>query len=178
MSDNSYHPPPIVIPIPQSSDFRTYYFNWCLTRSLSHSFAHLSVRHICHYHPFLNYSSIPSFVTQCVGTHRFEFIGLHHGFPLLVVQFTINPLFFTFSPLVSVFIFNPFFNHFYRPTCPTVPTLSLCFPMSPYASLCDLYDLNVFPYNVDTHTPFPLSLLTTIHKIPRARSIGGQLWTT
>ena len=33
---------------------------------------------------------------------------------------------------VSVFIFNPFFNHFYRPTCPTVPTLSLCFPMSPY----------------------------------------------
>ena len=37
---------------------------------------------------------------------------------------------------VSVFIFNPFFNHFYRPTCPTVPTLSLCFPMLPYVSLC------------------------------------------
>ena len=34
--------------------------------------------------------------------------------------------------IVSVFIFNPFFNHFYHPTCPTVPTLSLCFPMSPY----------------------------------------------
>ena len=33
---------------------------------------------------------------------------------------------------VSVFIFNPFFNHFYHPTRPTVPTLSLCFPMSPY----------------------------------------------
>ena len=33
---------------------------------------------------------------------------------------------------VSIFIFNPFFNHFYHPTCPTVPTLSLCFPMSPY----------------------------------------------
>ena len=37
--------------------------------------------------------------------------------------------------------------------------------MSPYASLYDLYNLNVFPYNVDTHTPFPLSLLMTIHKI-------------
>ena len=60
---------------------------------------------------------------------------------------------------VSVFIFNPFLNHFYRPTHPTVPTLSLCFPMSPYASLYNLYDLNVFPYNVDTHTLFPLSLL-------------------
>ena len=36
------------------------------------------------------------------------------------------------SKLVSVFIFNPFFNHFYCPTCPTVPILSLCFPMSPY----------------------------------------------
>ena len=33
---------------------------------------------------------------------------------------------------VSVFISNPIFNHFYHPTCPTVPTLSLCFPMSPY----------------------------------------------
>ena len=33
---------------------------------------------------------------------------------------------------VSVFIFNPFFNHFYHPTHPTVPTLSLCLPMLPY----------------------------------------------
>ena len=59
---------------------------------------------------------------------------------------------------VSVFIFNPFFNHFYCPTHPTVPTLSLCFPMSPYASLYNLYDLDIFPYDADTHTPFPLSL--------------------
>ena len=59
---------------------------------------------------------------------------------------------------VSVFIFNPFFNHFYCPTHPTVPTLSLCFPMSPYASLYDLYNLDIFPYDADTHTPFPLSL--------------------
>ena len=50
--------------------------------------------------------------------------------------------------------------------------------LSPYASLYDPYDLDVFPYNGDTHTPFPLSLLTTIHKIPRARSIGSRLWTT
>ena len=50
--------------------------------------------------------------------------------------------------------------------------------LSPYASLYDLYDLDVFPYDADPHTPFPLSLLTTIHKIPRARSIGSQLWTT
>ena len=33
---------------------------------------------------------------------------------------------------VSVFIFNPFFNRFYHPTRPTVPTLSLCLPMLPY----------------------------------------------
>ena len=33
---------------------------------------------------------------------------------------------------VSVFICNPFFNHFYCPTHPTVPTLSLCLPMLPY----------------------------------------------
>ena len=50
--------------------------------------------------------------------------------------------------------------------------------MLPYVSLCDLYDLDVFPYTADTHTPFPLILLTTIHKIPRARSIDSQLWTT
>ena len=50
--------------------------------------------------------------------------------------------------------------------------------MLPYVSLCDLYDLDVFPYMADTHTPFPLILLTTIHKIRRARSIGSQLWTT
>ena len=56
------------------------------------------------------------------------------------------------SPLVSVFIFNPFFNHFYCPTRPTVPTLSLCFPMSPYASLYDLYNLDVL------RTPTLLSL--------------------
>ena len=76
---------------------------------------------------------------------------------------------------VSVFIFNPFFNHFYCPTRPTVPTLSLCFPMFPYASLYDLYNLDVFPYDADTHTPFPLILLTTIHKIPRAR-LSGPLY--
>ena len=79
---------------------------------------------------------------------------------------------------VSVFIFNPLFNHFYHPTRPTVPTLSLCLPMLPYVSLCDLYNLDIFPYTADTHTPFPLILLMTIHKIPRARSIGSQLWTT
>ena len=50
--------------------------------------------------------------------------------------------------------------------------------LSPYVSLYDLYDLDVFPYNADTHTPFPLILLTTIRTIPRTRSIGSQLWTT
>ena len=50
--------------------------------------------------------------------------------------------------------------------------------MLPYVSLCDLYDLDVFPYTADTPTLFPLTLLTTIQKIPRARSIGSQLWTT
>ena len=34
--------------------------------------------------------------------------------------------------IVSIFIFNPFFNRFYHPTRPTVPTLSLCLPMLPY----------------------------------------------
>ena len=34
--------------------------------------------------------------------------------------------------IVSAFIFNPFFNHFYHPTRPAVPTLSLCLHMLPY----------------------------------------------
>ena len=56
------------------------------------------------------------------------------------------------SLLVSVFIFNPFFNHFYRPTRPTVPTLSLCLPMLPYTiSTISMF----FPM---TRTPTLLSL--------------------
>ena len=99
MSEDSYHPPPIAVPIPQSSDTRTYYSNWCFTCSLSHSFHHLNVRHICHYHPFIDFTVSPTVITQCSGTHRFEFTSPHHGFPLLVVQFMILPLLFTFSPL-------------------------------------------------------------------------------
>ena len=76
------------------------------------------------------------------------------------------------GPPVSAYLFLiPFSTIFIAQLAP----LSL---LSPYASLYDLYDLNVIPYDADTHTPFPLILLTTIHKIPRARSIGSQLWTT
>ena len=73
---------------------------------------------------------------------------------------------------VSVYLFLiPFSTIFIAQPAP----LSL---LSSYVSLCDLYDLDVFPYTADTPTLFPLTLLTTIHKIPRARSIGSQLWTT
>ena len=34
--------------------------------------------------------------------------------------------------------------------------------MLPYVSLCDLYDLDIFPYTADTPTLSPLTLLTTI----------------
>ena len=99
MSEDSYHSPPIAVPIPQSSDIRTYYFNWCFTCSLSHSSAQVNIRHICHYHPFVDFTASPTFITQCSGTHCFEFLSPHHGFPILVVQFTIQPLLSTFSPL-------------------------------------------------------------------------------
>ena len=54
-------------------------------------------------------------------------------------------------------------------------TLSL---LSPYVSLYDLNDLDVFPYDSDTHTPFPSLSSQPSHKISRTRSIGSRLWTT
>ena len=39
----------VTIPIPQSSDIRTYYFSWRITRSLVHHFEHTNVRHIREY---------------------------------------------------------------------------------------------------------------------------------
>ena len=66
----------------------------------------------------------------------------------------------------AYFFLTPFSTIFITQLTP----LSL---LSPYVSLYDLYDLNVFPYTADTHTPFPLILLMIIHKIPRARSIGS-----
>ena len=99
MSEDSYYSPPITVPIPQSSDIRTYYFNWCFTRSHSHSFAQVNIRHIRHYHPFVDFTSSPTCITQCSGTHHFEFLSPHYSFLILVVQFMINPLLFTFSPL-------------------------------------------------------------------------------
>ena len=86
------------------------------------------------------------------------------------------------GPPVSAYLFLiPFSTIFIAQLAPLSllsPYASLCLPMLPYVSLCDLYDLDIFPYTADTHTPFPLILLMTIHKIPRARSIGSQLWTT
>ena len=58
--------------------------------------------------------------------------------------------------LVSVFIFNPFFNHFYCPTHPTVPTLSLCLPT---LSLC----LPMLPYTISTILMFfPMMWIPTL----------------
>ena len=91
MSDDSYHAPPIAIPIPASSDIRTYYFNWRLTCSLVHPFEHTHVQHIREYHPLLCTSSSPFYVVQCSGSHRFEFLHPEFNYPYLVVQFTILP---------------------------------------------------------------------------------------
>ena len=69
---------------------------------------------------------------------------------------------------VSVFIFNPFFNHFYCPTCPTVPTpsfvFSLCLPMSPYLISTTPTILMFFPM---TQTPTLFSLLSPHNLITR-----------
>ena len=91
MSDNSYHPPPVPIPIPQSPDIRTYYFNWRLTQSLVHPFDHTDIHHIREYHPLLCTASNPSYVVQCAGSHQFGFLHPTHRYPYLVVQFTILP---------------------------------------------------------------------------------------
>ena len=55
---------------------------------------------------------------------------------------------------VSIFIFNHFFNHFYHPTCPTVPTLSLCLPMLPYT----ISTISMFFPMMQTPTLLSLSL--------------------
>ena len=91
MSDDSYHEPPIAIPIPPSSNIRTYFSNWRLTRSLVHPFEHSHVRHIREYHPLLCTSSSPFYVVQCAGSHQFEFLHPEFNYPYLVVQFTILP---------------------------------------------------------------------------------------
>ena len=100
MSDESYHPPPISIPIPQSSDIRNYYFNWCLSRSLTHPFQHSHVCHICEYHPLFCTASEPFYVVQYSGSHRFEFLNPDHSFPYLVAQFTILPSILLYLPLM------------------------------------------------------------------------------
>ena len=99
MSDSSYHDPPISIPIPQSSNIRTYYYNWRITRSLVQPFEHSNVHHIREYHPLLSTSSSPFFVVQCAGSHRFEFLHPVHRYPYLVVQFTILPSILSHLPL-------------------------------------------------------------------------------
>ena len=99
MSDNSYHQPPVSIPIPESSDIRTYYFNWHLTCSLVNPFHHTHIRHICECHPLLCTASSPFYVVQCSGSHCFEFLDPDHGFPFLVVQFTILPSILSYHPL-------------------------------------------------------------------------------
>ena len=99
MSEDSYHSPPVSISIPQSSDIRTYYFNWRITHSLVHPFEHTHVRHIHKYHPLLCTASSPFYTVQCAGSHQFEFLNPDHGYPFLVVQFTILPSIFSHIPL-------------------------------------------------------------------------------
>ena len=99
MSDDSYHAPAVSIPIPQSSNIRTYYYNWRLTRSLVHPFNHADVRHIKEYHPILCTASEPFYTVQCAASHRFEFLHPAHCYPYLVVQFTILPSILSHLPL-------------------------------------------------------------------------------
>ena len=58
---------------------------------------------------------------------------------------------------MSAYLFLiPFLNHFYRPTRPTVPTLSLCLPMLLYVSLC----FSMSPYVISTILMFFPTLQT------------------
>ena len=99
MSDDSYHSPPVTIPIPQSSDIRTYYYNQRVTHSLVHPFEHANIHHIHEYHPILCTASSPFYTVQCAGSHRFDFLNPDHGYPFLVVQFTILPSVHSHLPL-------------------------------------------------------------------------------
>ena len=97
----------------------------------------------------------------------------------LAVDCVIKEQFWNRDLSVSAYLFLiPFSTIFITQLAPLSllsPYVSLCFPMSPYViSTISTF----FPYTADTHTPFPLILLMTIHKIPRERSIGSQLWTT
>ena len=99
MSDECYHAPPVSIPISQSSNIRTYSFNWRVTHSLVHPFEHTNVCHVHKYHPILCTASEPFYVIQCTGSHHFEFLHPDHHYPYLVVQFTILPLILSHLPL-------------------------------------------------------------------------------
>ena len=99
MSEDSYHAPPVSIPIPQSSNIRTCFYNWRITRSLVHPFEHTNIRHIHEYHPILSTASEPFCIVQCAGSHCFEFLHPVHRYPNLVVQFTILPSIFSHLPL-------------------------------------------------------------------------------
>ena len=99
MSDDSYQPHPVSIPIPQSSNIRTYYFNWWPTRSLVHSFDHTNIRHTKEYHPILCTASEPFYTVQCAGSHCFKFLHPNYHYPYLVVQFTILPSILSHLPL-------------------------------------------------------------------------------
>ena len=134
MSDDSYHPPPVTIPIPQSSDIRTYYFNWRITRSLVHPFNHTNVRHIREYHPLLCTASSPFYTVQCAGSHRFDFLSPDHGYPFLVVQFTILPFIHSHLPLTYTTPHN--IN-----SCPVIYVLWRDLPF--YPPLCDLEALEL-----------------------------------
>ena len=142
MSDSSYHPPPIAVPIPQSSDIRTYYFNWCFTRSLSHPFSERYVKHIRYYHPFIDFVASPTYITQCSGTHHFEFISPAHGFPLLVVQFTIHPSLFTYSPLTFT---TPSTTY----SCPVVYVFWRDLPFHPPYAELEALEFPTDEFNID-----------------------------
>ena len=71
----------------------------------------------------------------------------------ITMSMTVSTSGISIKVVVSVFIFNPFFNHFYCPTRPTVPTLSLCFPMSPYV----ISTISVFFPTLQTPTLLSLS---------------------
>ena len=62
--------------------------------------------------------------------HFYTFLFSPNLLSLPIIQFSSGMP--RIQGFVSIFIFNPFFNHFYCPTHATVPTLSLCLPMLPY----------------------------------------------
>ena len=143
MSESSYFDPPFVVPIPQSPDIRTYYFNWCFTRSLNHSYSSGQVRHYHHYQPFLNFIASPNYILLCAGAHHFELLSQTHGFPLLGLYFIVNPSLQLCSPLITI---SPSSTY----SCPVIYIQWKDLPLHPPYQVVETLETQIPLFNTDT----------------------------